>query len=75
LLPSSQKYGIGIRKKFIPDPDEGVKKALEPGSATMLFFKNLSQQKRIQVFLNHRIVTKLSKIWNWDPGKTLPGSG
>jgi hypothetical protein len=45
LSPSSQKYGLGIRdlrfgirKKPIPDPDPGVKKAPNPGSgsATLL---------------------------------------
>jgi hypothetical protein len=33
LSPSSQKYGFGIRKKPIPDPV--VKKAPDPGSATL----------------------------------------
>ncbi len=40
LALSSQKYGFGIRdpgsgKKLIPDP--GVKKAPNPGSATLIF--------------------------------------
>jgi hypothetical protein len=77
--------GSGKNLFLIPNPDQGVKKALDPGSATMLgtvkkIFsqqkrKYFSQQKRIQVFLNHRTVTKLLKIWNWDPEKTYPGSG
>jgi hypothetical protein len=28
--------GSGIRKKFIPDPNPGGKKALDPGSATLI---------------------------------------
>jgi hypothetical protein len=34
VLPSSQKYGLGIRDlgKHFPDPDLGVKKAPDPGS-------------------------------------------
>jgi hypothetical protein len=41
LSLSSQKYGLGIRdprsgmrKKPIPDPGPGVKKALDPGSGS-----------------------------------------
>jgi hypothetical protein len=42
LSLSSQKYGFGIRdpeKKPIPDPDPGVKKALDPGSGSATLWK------------------------------------
>jgi hypothetical protein len=48
LSPSSQKYGFGIRdprsgirKKTIPDPDPGVKKAQDPGSGSATLAKIL----------------------------------
>jgi hypothetical protein len=50
LLPSSKKYGFGIRKKLIQDPDEGVKKALDPGSASMFGTVKFPNEKGFKHF-------------------------
>jgi hypothetical protein len=50
------------------DPDQGVQKALDPGSATTIgkVKKNFIPTKKNSS--NHKIVSKLSEIWICDPG-------